>query len=106
LLVVIWGLALLGIGFKALFVHRFQKLSTLVYVLMGWLCVIAWKEALGAIPTGGLILVAAGGMIYTAGVIFYVWKKLPYSHAIWHVFVLGGSMCHYFAILLYLLPTT
>jgi len=106
LLVVIWGLALLGIGFKALFVHRFQKLSTLVYVLMGWLCVIAWKEALGAIPTGGLILVAAGGVIYTAGVIFYVWKKLPYSHAIWHVFVLGGSICHYFAILLYLLPTT
>ncbi|MDY6876537.1 MAG: hemolysin III family protein [Chloroflexota bacterium] len=106
LLVVIWGLALLGIGFKALFINRFQKISTLFYVLMGWLCVIAWKETLGAIPTGGLILLAAGGVIYTTGIIFYAWKKLPYSHAIWHVFVLGGSVCHYFAILLYLLPTT
>ncbi len=104
LLVVIWGLALLGIGFKVLFTHHFQKLSTLAYVLMGWLCVIALKEALVSIPPGGLIWLAVGGVVYTVGVVFYVWKKLPYNHAIWHLFVLGGSMCHYFAILFYLLP--
>ena len=106
LLVVIWGLALLGVGFKVLFTHRFQKLATLAYVLMGWLCVIASREALSSIPTGGLIWLAVGGVVYTVGVVFYVWKKLPYNHAIWHLFVLGGSTCHYFAILLYLLPAT
>lgn len=106
LLVVIWGLALLGIGFKVLFTHHFQKLSTLAYVLMGWLCVIALKEALVSIPPGGLIWLAVGGVVYTVGVVFYAWKKLPYNHAIWHLFVLGGSTCHYFAILLYLLPAT
>ncbi len=103
LLVVIWGLALLGIGFETLFIDRFRKLSTLAYVLMGWLGVIAAKEMLVIVPPGGLILLAVGGVTYTAGVIFYVWRKLPYHHAIWHLFVIGGSICHYFAILLYLL---
>jgi hemolysin III len=103
LLVVIWGLALLGIGFETLFIDRFRKLSTLAYVLMGWLGVIAAKEMLVTVPPGGLILLAVGGVTYTAGVIFYVWRKLPYHHAIWHLFVIGGSICHYFAILLYLL---
>jgi hemolysin III len=105
LLVIVWGLALLGIGFQALFADRFRKLSLLTYILMGWLSVIILKEALVSIPIGGMLLVAIGGVVYTVGVIFYVWKKLPYSHAIWHVFVLGGSMCHYFAVLFYLLPT-
>jgi hemolysin III len=106
LLVIVWGLALLGVGFKAIFTHRFQKLSLLAYILMGWLSVIVLKEALVSIPVGGLLLVAIGGVIYTVGIIFYIWKKLPYNHAIWHLFVLGGSMCHYFAILFYVLPTT
>ena len=104
LLVVVWGLALLGVGFQVLFTHRFQKLSVLAYILMGWISVIALKEALNTIPTGGLVLIAVGGVVYTVGVIFYAWKKLPYGHAIWHLFVLGGSMCHYFAVLFYLLP--
>ena len=104
LLVVVWGLALLGVGFKVLFTHRFQKLSVLAYILMGWISVIALKEALNTIPTGGLVLMAVGGVVYTVGVIFYAWKKLPYGHAIWHLFVLGGSMCHYLAVLFYLLP--
>ena len=103
LLVVIWGLALLGISFETLFIDRFRRLSTLAYVLMGWLGVIAAKEMLAIIPAGGLVLLAVGGVTYTAGVIFYVWRKLPYHHAIWHLFVIGGSICHYFAILLYLL---
>lgn len=104
LLGVVWGLALLGIGFKAFFTNRFRKASVLAYILMGWLCVIALREMLASIPSGGLILLAAGGVIYTVGVIFYVWKKVPYNHAIWHLFVLGGSICHYFAILFYLAP--
>jgi hemolysin III len=106
LLVVVWGVALLGVGFQTLLANRFQKLSLLTYILMGWLSVIVLKEALVSIPVGGLLLVAIGGVIYTIGVVFYAWKKLPYNHAIWHVFVLGGSLCHYFAMLFYVLPTT
>lgn len=106
LLGVIWGLALLGVGFKTLFIHRFRKLSTLIYILMGWLSVIAVREMLISIPPGGLVWLAVGGVVYTVGVIFYAWHKLPYNHAIWHLFVLGGSICHYFAILFYLLPVT
>lgn len=105
LLSVIWGLALLGVGFKTFFIHRFRKLSTLIYILMGWLCVIALKQMLINIPPGGLVWLAVGGVVYTGGVIFYAWHKLPYNHAIWHLFVLGGSICHYFAILFYLFPS-
>lgn len=104
LLGVIWGLALLGIGFKTVFVQRFSKLSILTYLAMGWLCVIAVQEMLIRIPAGGLVWLAIGGMLYTVGVIFYAWRRLPYSHAIWHLFVLGGSICHYVAVLIYLLP--
>ena len=104
LLVIVWGLAILGVSFKALFIHRFQKLSVLAYILMGWLSVVASKELLINIPVGGLIWMAIGGVVYTVGVIFYALKRVRYMHAIWHVFVLGGSVCHYFAILLYLAP--
>ncbi len=104
LLVIIWGLAILGVAFKALFIHRFQKLSVLAYVLMGWLSIVMIKEMLANIPLGGLIWMAVGGVVYTVGVIFYAMKKVRYMHAIWHVFVLGGSICHYFAVLLYLAP--
>ncbi|UCD37868.1 MAG: hemolysin III family protein [Fidelibacterota bacterium] len=101
---VIWGLALLGIAFQSLFVRRQGKLSILTYILMGWLCVIALREMLVHIPTGGLVWLAIGGVLYTTGVIFYVWHKLPYNHAIWHLFVLGGSVSHFLAVLFYVLP--
>jgi len=104
LLAIVWGLALLGIGFKVFFTDRFPVGSTLAYILMGWLGVVAWKEAIARIPAGGLIWIGIGGVAYTVGVIFYAWKRLPYSHAIWHVFVLAGSLCHYLAVLLYLSP--
>ena len=104
LLGIVWGLALLGIGFKAFFTDRFRRVSVLTYILMGWLCVIALRQMLVAIPPGGLILLATGGVIYTLGVVFYVWRRLPFNHAIWHLFVLGGSICHYLAVFLYLLP--
>ncbi|MCK5314455.1 MAG: hemolysin III family protein, partial [Anaerolineales bacterium] len=97
-LVVIWGLAFLGIGLKALFFEYYERLSALGYVLMGWLCVIAGKELLTNVPQVSLIWLAVGGMAYTIGIIFLAWRKIPYGHAIWHLFVLGGSICHYFAV--------
>ncbi|MEW6716551.1 MAG: hemolysin III family protein [Chloroflexota bacterium] len=106
LLAIIWGLAVIGVGFKALAIHRFEKLSVLAYILMGWLCVVMLKELLSNIPIGGLIWLAVGGVVYTVGVIFYALRKIPYMHAIWHLFVLGGSICHYFAVLLYLAPVS
>jgi hemolysin III len=101
---VVWGLALLGIAFKTVFIGRYEKLATAAYVLMGWLVVIAFKQMLVTVPPGGVIWLVIGGVVYTIGVIFYAWEKLPYNHAIWHLFVLGGSACHFFAILFHVLP--
>jgi hemolysin III len=101
---VVWGLALLGIVFKVFFIGRFEALATAAYVLMGWLVVIAFNEMTNSVPPGGITLLVAGGLTYTLGVVFYAWKKLPFNHAIWHLFVLGGSACHFFAVLYYVLP--
>lgn len=106
LLAIIWGLAALGISFKAFFIDRYQKISTLAYVLMGWLGVLMIKGLSENIEIGGLIWLAAGGAAYTLGVIFYALKKIPYMHSIWHLFVLAGSICHFFSIYLYLAPST
>jgi hemolysin III len=99
LLAVIWGLALAGVLSKFWFVDHSEHLSTAVYVLMGWLVLIATKPVLAHVPSTTLLWLLAGGLFYSAGVIFYAWKRLPYSHAVWHVFVLAGSTCHYFAVL-------
>ncbi len=104
LLGIIWGLALLGMGFQSIFVRRQGKLSIMTYILMGWLCVVALREMLVSIPPGGLIWLAVGGVLYTVGVLFYVWHRLPYNHAIWHLFVLAGSTSHFLAVLFYVLP--
>ncbi len=101
---VVWGLAALGIVFKIFHVDRFPIASTLVYLSMGWLVVIAWKPMVALIPVGGIALIAAGGLAYTLGVVFFAAKRIPYSHAIWHLFVLAGSIFHYVAVLLYVLP--
>ncbi|MCP5099311.1 MAG: hemolysin III family protein [Chloroflexi bacterium] len=103
---IVWGIALFGIIFKTLFIGRFEKLATAGYVLMGWLIVFAFGEMLKSIPLGGVIWIIIGGIMYTVGVIFYAWQKLPYNHAIWHLFVLSGSICHFFAVLFHVLPTT
>ena len=95
----IWGLALAGILFKFWFVGHCEHLSTAIYALMGWLALIATKPVLAHVPSTTLLWLLAGGLFYSGGVIFYVWKRLPYSHAVWHVFVLAGSTCHYFAVL-------
>ncbi len=103
-LVIIWGIAILGVSFKAIFFNRMQKASVLLYIVMGWLSVLILKSLLAHMPVGGLIWLGAGGAAYTIGVIFYAMKKVPYMHGVWHLFVLAGSLCHYFAILLYLAP--
>lgn len=101
---VIWALALAGIVMKTRFTGRFPVVSTLIYVVMGWLIIIAIVPMLRTIPRGGLSLLLAGGLCYTGGTVFYLWKKLPYHHAVWHVFVLAGSICHFFAVFSYVLP--
>jgi hemolysin III len=104
LLVIVWVIALIGITLKVLFIDRFQILSVISYLLMGWLCVFIFREMLISLPIAGIIWLAAGGVLYTVGVIFYAMQKTPYMHTIWHFFVLGGSICHYFAVLLFLAP--
>ena len=101
---ILWGLTIVGIIFKLFFTGKFEKLSLAIYLLMGWLCIIAVKPMLSEIPSGGLIWLASGGLFYTLGVSFFRWEHLRYNHAIWHLFVIGGSLCHYFAILFYVLP--
>jgi hemolysin III len=104
LLSVVWGLALLGIVFKIFFVKKFLFISTFIYILMGWLVVTAWGPLSSALPSNGLTLLVAGGIAYTVGTIFYMWRSFRFHHAVWHLFVLGGSALHFFAVLLYILP--
>ncbi|GAE09890.1 predicted membrane protein hemolysin III homolog [Paenibacillus sp. JCM 10914] len=101
---IVWGIALFGCIFKAFFVKKFLFLSTIFYVAMGWLIVIAWKPLTAVVAAQGMNLLVLGGVLYTLGTIFYVWRGFPYHHAIWHLFVLAGSILHFFAILIYLLP--
>jgi hemolysin III len=102
---VIWGLAFAGMFFKFWFVDHFHHLSIAVYLVMGWLIVFAAKPVLAHVPVVTLLWLLVGGLLYSAGVVFYVWERLPYSHAVWHLFVLGGSACHYFAVLRLVLIT-
>ena len=104
LMVVIWSIALFGIIMKLAFVYRFKKLSLVTYLTMGWLSLIVIYQLAMNLSVGGLTLLAAGGVIYSLGVIFYVAKRIPYNHAIWHGFVLAGCACHFFAIYLYVTP--
>lgn len=94
----VWGLTVVGVVFKVFFVHRFKVLGPLLYLAMGWLIVVALEPALRLIPQEGLLLLLAGGLCYSFGLIFYAWKRLLFHHAIWHLFVLAGSSCHYAAV--------
>ena len=98
----VWALALMGVVLKSLGKASHPKFSTGLYLLMGWLVVIAIKPMLSQVPTAGLLWLLAGGLFYTLGVVFYATDgKLRYGHFIWHLFVLGGTACHYFAVLGY-----
>ncbi|WP_203248854.1 PAQR family membrane homeostasis protein TrhA [Sporosarcina beigongshangi] len=98
---VIWGLAIAGILFKVFFIHRFEFVSLIFYVVMGWLILIAIKPLFVQLTIAGFSLLVAGGLLYTVGSIFYAWRKIPYNHAIWHLFVIAGSASMYFCVLLY-----
>ncbi len=100
----VWGLATLGVVLEIVAKRRMKVLSLVLYVGLGWLVAIAIKPLLAAVATGGLVLMVAGGLAYTGGVVFYASRRIPFNHAIWHVFVLGGSVCHFFAVLLYVIP--
>jgi hemolysin III len=100
----VWCLAVCGVVFKSLWVDLFPIMSAVVYIAMGWLVVFGVKPLLATVSWKGLLWLVAGGLFYTTGVFFFASKKVRYSHAIWHVFVLAGSVCHYCAVLLYVLP--
>ena len=101
---VVWSLAVLGVVLTASLGVRFPRLSTFVYIGMGWLIVVAVKPLMTHVPPAGLAWLVAGGLAYTGGTVFYGWRRLPYQHTVWHLFVLTGSVCHYMAVLRYAAP--
>ncbi|MEJ9210934.1 PAQR family membrane homeostasis protein TrhA [Bacillus smithii] len=101
---IVWGIAVGGTIFKCFFVNKYLYTSTLLYVAMGWLVVVAWGPLTETVAPNGILLLVIGGIFYTVGTVFYVWRGFHYHHAVWHLFVLGGSFAHFFAVLFYLLP--
>jgi hemolysin III len=99
-----WSLAIAGVVFKSFAVDRFAVASALVYLFQGWFVVFAVRPLIHAIGWHGLFWLGAGGLAYTFGIIFFALDRLRYFHALWHVFVLAGSVAHYFAVLFYVLP--
>jgi hemolysin III len=100
----VWGIAVAGIFIETLTGQKYKKLSLALYLGMGWLIIVAIKPLFLGIPAGGFALLGGGGLCYTLGIIFYVWDSLFCSHAIWHLFVLGGSVMHFFAVFFYIIP--
>ncbi len=104
LLALIWALAIAGVLIKLTSLNNIRGLSTAFYVAMGWVVVLAIKPLIDNVALGGIWLLLAGGISYTLGVAFYAWRSLPYNHMIWHLFIIGGSTLHFFAVLLYVIP--
>jgi len=100
----IWGLAVCGIILEIFLSKRLRWITIILYIAMGWAVVIAVKPMLSAVAAGGMWLLLTGGLCYTLGVPFYIKQSIPFNHAIWHLFVLAGTIFHYFAILLYVIP--
>lgn len=101
---VVWAIAIAGIAMELMVKRRHKRISLSLYLGLGWIVMIAIVPLVANVETGGLILLLAGGLFYSLGVIFYVWKTLVYHHAIWHLFVLAGSACHFFAVFHYVIP--
>lgn len=102
---IVWGLAIAGTVFKVFFVKKYLFTSTILYVAMGWLVVFGWNQIIENLHFHGVMLLVAGGICYTVGAVFYVWRGFKYHHAVWHIFVIAGTATHFFCVLLYLLPT-
>jgi hemolysin III len=101
---VIWGLAVLGLVLQLPRMRRWHAVSLGLYIGMGWVVVVAIKPLIVSVETGGIIFLVLGGLSYTVGVLFYSWEKMKFHHAIWHLFVLTGSILHFFSILFYVVP--
>jgi hemolysin III len=106
LFTLVWALALSGILATVLFGERLKAASLGSYLLMGWLAVVAIKPIYELVPAGAILLIVAGGLAYTTGVFFFACDRIRHNHAIWHLFVLAGSACHYLAVILYVIPAT
>lgn len=100
LLSILWGLTILGIFFKIFFTGRFDIVSVIIYLLMGWILIAGGRRFFTAVPTDVMIFIIIGGALYSIGIIFYLWKGFAWSHAVWHFFVLIAAICHYVAVLL------
>jgi hemolysin III len=103
---VVWGLAIAGAIFKSFMTHRLAFLAPVLYIALGWLIVVDLEGLLTLVPIKGVLWLVAGGLFYTVGIVFYAFDRIPYNHAIWHVFVIAGSLCHYLSILWYVVPLT
>lgn len=103
---IVWGIALVGICFESSLLRGWTIISLGLYIAMGWTVVVAIKPLLHSIAPGGFVLLLLGGLAYTFGSIFYLWRQLRFHHAIWHLFVLLGSVLHFFAVLFYVIPPT
>lgn len=99
ILSVVWGIAIIGILLKVFHFEKSDKIGLVLYLLMGWIIVLVFFQVVRILPLFSLVMLFAGGFFYTAGTVFYRWNKLKYNHAIWHLFVLGGSICHYFSVI-------
>ena len=97
LLPVIWFMAIIGVYIKIFYIHRYERLTLVFYIIMGWMALIAAKPLFNSIPIESFVWIILGGVAYTTGIIFYTWNRLPFNHTIWHVFVLGGSISHFIA---------
>jgi hemolysin III len=100
----VWALAVGGVVFKSFAVDRFAVASALIYLFQGWFVVFAARPLFQAVPPQGLLLLAAGGLAYTFGILFFAFDRIPYFHAAWHIFVLAGSASHYCAIFFFVIP--
>lgn len=95
---IVWGIAAFGVILKLFFTGKFEIFSTLLYLIMGWLIVFDFSTLADRMATNGLLLLFSGGLFYTVGIVFYAIEKIPYNHVIWHFFVLGGAICHFFMV--------
>lgn len=100
---VVWGIAIFGLVLKLFFTGKFERFSTFLYLAMGWLAIIPYDELNTALDVKALALLFGGGVAYTVGVLFYTIERIPYNHFIWHLFVLGGAVCHFFMVYLYVI---
>ena len=104
LLALVWTLSLFGIGFRVIFAERRNAVTMALYLAIAWMAIIAVKPIFATVPPGGLAWIGAGGLAYMTGLVFFAWDRLPFNHTIWHLFVMVGSGCHYFAVMFYVLP--